>query len=253
MKDVFRFLAVGALSLGATAMTASAITFNEDAGSGDPPTPTTPGAVLEDNGETGGFLVWDRWGRTVAGAEDTTGVGDAGPTGTITDISPSLWTNDADLWKINITDPANFFAVVDGGHLLALFDASGTALSAVQSTGGAEVLSNAGLSGAGIYYLGLGADGNMPQNAAGDPLFVMNGNNEVAATVQADMTLATDPFVAWSDFNNECGFGCDPQNFTPSLVGPGNFTRGSSNVGLPEPASASLIALGGLALLRRRR
>lgn len=252
MKSVMSLFAAGTLVLGVSAMSASAVTFVEDAGSGDPPTPATPGAVLEDNGESGGFLVWDRWGRTIAGAEDTTGVGDAGPTGTITDIQPTLWTNDADLWKINITDVANFKAYIAGGHLLALFDAAGTALSAVQSDGSTAILGNAGLTGPGTYYLGLGADGNMPQNAAGDPLFVMNGTTEVSATAQGDMTLAADPFVAWSNFNSECGFGCDPQNFTPSLIGPGNFTRPSANVGLPEPASASLIAVGALAMLRRR-
>lgn len=245
-------IAAGVLVLGTTAMTASAITFNEDAGTGDPPTPMTPGAVLETNGESGGFRVWDRWERTIANAEDTTGVGDTGLTGVITRIRSTLWINDADVYKVNITDPANFFAVVGNNQTLALFDASGTALSAVRSTGSTAALSNAGLSGAGIYYLGLAVSGSVPQNAAGDPLFVLDGTNEVAATVQADMVLAADKFVAWSLFNNNCTFGCDPNDPT-AILGGGNFNVGEASIWLPEPASASLIALGGLAMLRRRR
>lgn len=240
MKVCMSLFAAGVLVLGTTAMTASATTFNEDAGTGGPPFD-----ALETNEDIGGFAVWDRWERTIGNAEV---ISDS----TIQFIQPMLWTNDADVWQINVTDAANFSAQGGGGHSLILFDAAGNALAGVLSNDANSLIDSSWLSGNGIYYLGLGADGSMPQNAAGEALFALSGT--ASAPIAGDTLLAADPFVAWSDFNGVCGFGCDPATFVPVLLGPGNFTRPSSTVRLaiPEPASMTLIGLGGLAMLRRR-
>ena len=240
MKLGIGLFAAGSLVVGTAAMSASAAVFNEDGGSGAP-----VGVVSETNGEAGGFQVWDRWGRTIADAEV---ISDS----TITQINAKLWTNDADLWQINVTDAANFFAWVTGGHTLAIFDAAGNGVAAVIGSGSSSAIDGSWLSGNGIYYIGFGADGNSPRNAAGEDIF--NLSFSPSAPVAGDSTLAADPFVAWSDFNGVCGFGCDPLTFVPQLIGPGNFTRPNPivNIQAPEPASLALLGLGGLAVLRRR-
>lgn len=229
---VTNLFAAGALVLGASAMSASAVTFFENAGIGDAPV-----GALETNGESGFFGAWDQYGRTVAGAEV---IADS----TIDNIQPKLWTNDADLWQINVTDAANFSAQSGGGHSLILFDAAGNALAGVLSNGPSSLIDSSWLSGNGIYYLGLGADGNNPRNAAGTNIFSLSGT--ASAPVAGDTALAADPAVAW-ELNNLGGA-------PAGLVGPGNFTRGSANIRLaiPEPASMALLGLGGLAMLRRR-
>lgn len=226
MKLGMSLFAAGALVVGTTAMSASAITFFENAGTG-----ARPAGSQEWNGNTGFSEVWDFHGRTVALAEV---ISDS----TINLIQPRLWTNDADLWQITVTDAANFSASVGGGHTLALFDSSGNALAAVVS----GVIDSSWLSGNGVYYLGLGADGSNPRNAAGTNIFALSGT--ASAPVAGDVVLAADPFVAWEKNNSANG----------QLIGPGNFTRPSSNVTLaiPEPASMALLGLGGLAMLRRR-
>ncbi len=234
-------IAAGALVVGTTAMSASAVTYFEDAGIGVPPV-----GALEWNGEGGWFSGWDMNGRTIATAEV---VADS----TIDKLWPKLWQNtDADVYQLNVTDAANFSAQVGGGHSLILFDAAGNALAGVLGNGPSSLIDSSWLSGNGTYYLGLGADGSMPQNAAGGALFALSGT--ASAPIAGDTLLAADPFVAWSDFNGVCGFGCDPATFVPVLLGPGNFKRPSSIVRLaiPEPASMTLIGLGGLAMLRRR-
>ena len=228
MKLGMSLFAAGALVVGTAAMSASAITFFEDAGTG-----TTPAGALENNGAVGFGEVWDRWGRTLAGAEVISN-------STINVIQPRLWTNDADLWQITVTDASSFSASVVGAHTLALFDSSGNALAAV--VGG--TIGSSWLSGNGVYYLGLGADGSNPRNAAGTNIFALSGT--ASAPVAGDIVLAANPAVAWEK-NNLAG--------SPSgLVGPGNFTRPNANVKLaiPEPASMALLGLGGLAMLRRR-
>jgi hypothetical protein len=228
MKLGIGLFAAGALVVGTAAMNASAITFFEDAGGGDPPV-----GALETNGGTGFFGAWDRYGRTLAGAEV---ISDS----TINKIQPRLYTNDADLWQINVTDAANFFAYTGGSHTLALFDAAGNAIVAVKGAGSSNAIDSSWLSGNGIYYLGLGADGSNPRNAAGQNIF--NLSFSPSAPVAGDIALAADPFVAWEKNNGA------------NLIGPGNFTRPSSivTIQMPEPASLGLLSLGGLAMLRRR-
>ena len=229
MKFGKSLFAAGALVLGTSVMSASATTFNENAGLGD-----TPVGALEDAGATGFFNVWDQYGRTVAGAEV---IADS----TIDYIQPKLWTNDADLWQINVTDSANFSAMVVGPHSLVLFDASGNALAGVVGGSGGAVIDSSWLSGNGTYYLGLGADGSNPRNAAGEDLFSLSGS--ASAPVAGDIVLAADPAVAW-----------EKNNLPTGLIGPGNFTRPSSGVrvSIPEPASLAMFGLGGLAMFRRR-
>lgn len=232
MKLGMSLFAAGALIVGTTAMSASATSFFEDANIGDAPV-----GALETNDEGGFFGAWDKYGRTLAGAEV---ISDS----TINTIVPKLWTNDADLWQINVTDAANFSAQSGGGHTLVLFDAAGTALAAVLSDGPGSLIDSSWLSGNGIYYLGLGDGIDNPRNAAGENLFSLSST--ASAPVAGDKVLAADPFVAWEK-NNQGG--------SPGgLVGPGNFTRGSANISLaiPEPASMALLGLGGLAMLRRR-
>ena len=233
MKFGMSMLAAGALVLGTTAISASAaITFFEDAGIFSEPT-----GALEDNGESGFFAAWDRYGRTVAGAEV---ISDS----TISKIQPILWGNDADLWQITVTDYTNFKAYVKGGHTLALFDASGNAIAAAVGTPQhpAGLIDSSWLSSNGTYYLGLAVSGSVPQNDAGDPLFTLTPGAAVGPNALGDTTLSSDPFVAWSKNNGAY------------LIGPGNFGQGNStvNLAIPEPASLTLLGLGGLAMFRRR-
>lgn len=228
MKLGIGLFAAGALVVGTAAMNASAITFFEDSGTG-----TTPAGSLESNG-SGFGEIWDKWGRTVAGAEVIAN-------STINKIQPRLWTNDADLWQINVTDAANFFAYTGGGHTLALFDAAGNAIVAVKGAGSSNAIDSSWLSGNGTYYIGLGADGSNPRNAAGQNIFSLSFSP--SAPVAGDVALAADPFVAW-----------EKNNAGTTLIGPGNFTRPNSiiTIQMPEPASLGLLSLGGLAMLRRR-
>ncbi len=229
MKMGKSLFAAGVLVLGTAAVPASAGTFFEDAGIFDAPV-----GALEDNGSTGFFAAWDMFGRTVAGAEV---VADS----TVGAIQPKLWTNDADLFQINVTDYANFEVWASGGHSLALFDASGNAIAGVLGGGASTLIDSSWISGNGVYYLGIGADGSNPRNAAGENLF--NLSSTPSAPVAGDIVLASDPAVAW-----------EKNNLPTGLIGPGNFTRPSSaiNIAIPEPASLALFGLGGLAMFRRR-
>lgn len=229
MKLGISMFAAGALVVGTAAMSASAAVHFENAAFGADP----PVGAQEWNGASGFSSVYDFNGRTIALAEVVTD-------STVNIINNQLWTNDADLYQINVTDAANFWAKVNGGHSLILFDAAGNALAGVIGYGG--YLDSSWLSGNGTYYLGVGADGSNPRNAAGDNLF--NLTSTASAPVAGDIVLAADPYVAWEKNNSANG----------QLIGPGNFTRPSDDVyvALPEPASLSLLALGGVAMLRRR-
>ena len=227
MKSSLSLFAAGALVLGTAAMSASAAIFSEDAGFafGAPPAGSQEAYV------SGFGTIYDTYGRTIATAEPITD-------STVWQIRPSLWLGtDADMWQINVTDAANFKATVLGPQTLALFDASGNALAAV--VGG--TIDASWLSGNGTYYLGLGIGTDNPRNAAGVDLFALSGT--ASGPVAGDIVLATDPFVAWE------------KNNSPDLIGTSNFSAGSAsyiNLAIPEPASLSLLALGGLAMLRRR-
>ena len=233
MKLGISMFAAGALVVGTAAMSASAAVHFENAAFGADP----PVGAQEWNGASGFSSVYDFNGRTIALAEVVTD-------STVNIINNQLWTNDADLYQINVTDAANFVAQVQGGHSLALFDAAGNAIAGVVSPGGTGVgrIDSSWLSGNGTYYIGIGADGSNPRNAAGDNLF--NLGIVASAPVAGDIVLAADPYVAWEKNNSANG----------QLIGPGNFTRPSDDISiaLPEPASLSLLALGGVAMLRRR-
>ncbi len=235
MKLATSLFAAGALVVGATAMSASAAVFTENAAFGSDP----PVGALEWNGAAGFSSVWDFHGRVLADAEV---ISDS----TIHQISHRLWMNDADLWQINVTDAANFRAKIDfdgGGHTLALFDSAGNALAGLLSTGPSSIIADTWLTGNGIYYLGVGAAGSNPRNAAGENLFNLVGT--ASGPITGDIQLAADPAIAWEKNNQANG----------QWVGPGNFTNsgsGTVNLAIPEPASMALLGFGGLAMLRRR-
>ena len=177
------------------------------------------------------------------------------PLGTpLTTINTSLFSGtDANLYKIKITNPATFSASIPSTSLvLALFDSTGKGLAA--SIGGAADAitgTNAGVTSAGTYYIGLANAGGNPQNAALQNIFGLTGAAGVFTPVTADAVLGTDPNTAWTISHNDAN---------SVLLSNTSFTAGGSTITLtgsgfatPEPASLSAVALAGTMLIRRRR
>lgn len=251
-------IAAASISLGALEAQAQT-TWNEDASGGFGTATLPPDAQEHYFSSFGaGSYYWDRGLRTIAGAEVTTNTVNPG---SLTQINPRLWTgSDADLFKIQIVDPANFTAqITSATNILALFAEDGTAIAASRGGGAANAISGATLGlTAGQYYIGesqaSGAFGDptfgVPRNEAGQPLFDFSTDGVKLPAVQADMLLSTDPFEAWTINNGQF------------LIGPSTFTSPGSAILLtgadfsvvPEPATASLLVLGATAgLLARRR
>jgi hypothetical protein len=198
---------------------------------------------------------YDFYGRTVANADVTTNMVDPG---NLTTIAPRLWSgSDADLFKINIVNPAAFSAsIASTTNILSLFAADGTAIAASRNGG---PITGASLA-PGFYYVGesqaSGAFGGttfgVPRNNANEPLFDFTTDGLKTPAAVADQKLSTDPFIAFTTKNAS----------NPSfLIGPSTFTSPQSTITLtgadfaviPEPtALVSLGSLGVLALRRRR-
>jgi len=189
-------------------------------------------------------------GRVLSNAAVTTNTVDSSP---LTTISTFLFTGtDANLYEINITNPAAFSASVPSTSLvLALFSSNGTALAA--SIGGASDAitgANAGITSPGLYYIGIADSGGYPENAEAQNIFGLTGAAGVFTPATSDAVLATDPNIAWTLTSG-----------VPGLLQNVSFFAGSSTITLagsgfavtPEPASLALLACGATALLSRRR
>lgn len=201
---------------------------------------------------------YDTFGRVISNAEVT-----ATPApGPLTTITMRLWTGtDADLYKIQITDPATFSAsIVSATNILALFAEDGTAIAASRGGGAANAITGASLA-PGQYYLGEsqasgtfgGATFGVPRNNANEPLFDFTTDGVKAPNALGDMKLATDPFIAWTINNGTLLIGNSTFTSPGSII---SLTGASASV-VPEPATlAAAGALGALALTlggRRRR
>lgn len=242
--DMMRGIAaLGALAVVASGSALAADIHNETASFG-----TIPITADEWSGGTLGSFgfsaIADEYGRTVATAEpvalDFNGADE---------IRPRLWLgNDADLYQITVTKPFTFGIYSGGGLTLALFDATGTALKAGVNLTAANPLT---VDAPGTYYIGQAIGGSVPQNAAGQALFDVSTTGVVLSPEPVgDLVLASDPTVAWSLYNAAA------DGVTANLIGPGNFTAGSSTIFnvIPSPAAAGagLVMLAGLAGRRRR-
>jgi hypothetical protein len=188
-------------------------------------------------------------GRVLSNAAVTTNTVDST---VLTTINTHLFSGtDANLYKIQITNPAAFSASVPSTSLIiALFKSDGTGLAA--SIGGvadAVTGTNAGVTTPGLYYLGIANSGMNPENAAGQNIFGLTGVAGVFTPVTGDKVLATDPTIAWT------------LSTAPGLLSNTSFTAPSSTITLaganfavvPEPASLSVLGLSAAALLLRRK
>ena len=197
-----------------------------------------------------GFTIADKDGRTLS----TAAAINNGST-TLTTINPSLWLGgDAVLFQIAIANPATFTAQIAGASstdILALFNSSGTALSA--AVGGGTVLgpSNDGITAPGVYYIGTSTPGYYPENAEGQNIFGLTATDGAYSPVTSDLVLSSTDYQAWTLP------GTAPANPGQIIGTSSEFISGSgadiSLTGVPEPASASLLVVGGLGLLARRR
>lgn len=191
---------------------------------------------------------------SVATAQTWTEVGDAPAllpaqdcvgVGALTQINGSLSSeSDADLFGIRITDYANFRASTVGlsavdtrlylfntatGNGITMNDDDPSGVGGLQS-----VITGAFLTGNGDYAVGISSYNNMPQNSSFLDIWMASPYSVERAP---DGPGAPGPLAGWSY---------------------GGFDSGSYGIALrgaefiPEPASLSLLALGALALLRRR-
>lgn len=184
-------------------------------------------------------------GQTLATANITSGVGP------LTSITGRLiTTGDADLYQINITDPANFVATVAGGGAgdtnLSLFNAGGVALAFNNNDpmgGTGSRLTSTFLEGAGLYYIAVSRNDSfggffgIPFDADFNPIF---------ASAPADQELPPiTPGTLLSDWPVAGGFQLFNYNYNIVLAG--------AEYAIPAPGAGLLLGVGSLLLARRRR
>lgn len=199
-------------------------------------------------GTTGNFD-----GRVISNSSVTTNTAD----GTVlTSIVTDLWTTqDANLYKIQITNPSTFSASLPGtgnNLVLALFKADGTAVqAAIGGAGSGDTIT--GAPSAGIYYIGIGDPNDIPLNSAGQNLFGITASTPgvYSPAALSDITLGTNAYTAWSL----------PGGSSGPLLGNGTLLATNSTITLtgagfavvPEPTTLGILGAGSLGLLARRR
>ncbi|MDP6545797.1 MAG: PEP-CTERM sorting domain-containing protein [Phycisphaerae bacterium] len=164
--------------------------------------------------------------------------------GALTQITGVLvGPEDVDLYRISITSASTFSATSTGGfshppHRLYLFDALGNGISGYKDANNTgALLSDAFVVAPGVYHLALSGFSH-PMTAGNLDLWDANG--------AADVELAPDGAGAAGLFDD----------WSPSIVPASLDSYTITLTGAeyaPEPATMTLLALGGLAVLRRRR
>ena len=189
--------------------------------------------------------VWD---------ETTDGGGDAGTliataqlpagVGQLTQITGMIpGPEDVDLYALYIPNPAAFSAVSTDGFTystprLFLFDATGLGVAGyIDSTNTGAALSSSLVTAPGVYYLAL-SGWSYPENAPSQNLWTNPG--------VYDIERAPDGIAAAATLND----------WTPSIV-PVSFDDYTIDLTgatfVPEPMTLSLLAIGGIAMIRKRR
>lgn len=195
------------------------------------------------------ILEIDDAGQTLATAQNTTS---AGPLQSITALSGSVSSStDADLYLIHIANPAAFFATADGSTTmfdpqLFLLTVAGAPVALNDDAAGGlttlPMLSGIASLAAGYYILGVSQSGYDPVNSANQLLFANGLTTDIRYAANG---LQPATFSGFSDGT----FFADSGSYTVQLGGVDSFTA----TAVPEPASALLLAAGGLLVLSRRR
>lgn len=156
-------------------------------------------------------------------------------------------SNDADMYCIHITDPVAFSAIVTGGTIydsqLFLFNAGGFGVTHNDDNGGGPI----------GFWSGIGAGGPGP-----DPVLSVGDYGLAIAGYDRDPMSAGGSI--WADSPNGDERAPDGPGAGGSVIswdGLGDYgtytiTLTGATFCVPEPTSLALLALGGLALIRRR-
>jgi hypothetical protein len=172
-----------------------------------------------------------------------------GPLTTITGelaFDPAVGSLDADMYCIHIVDPVGFSATVTGGTIydsqLFLFDLGGFGVTHNDDAGGGPIGAwsaiGAGGPGPGVGPIPIGEYGLAISGYDRDP-------SSAGGEIWADSPFGdeTAPDGAGGSVISWAGAG-DFGTYTITLTG--------ATFCIPEPTSLALLALGGLALIRRR-
>jgi len=184
--------------------------------------------------------VWDEQGdagQLLGDAQVTVG------NGSLDEIRGNHDANDADLYKIMITDAGGFSATTTGGTSLDtqlfLFDANGMGVSHNDDdpNGGLQSrLTGQFVSGPGIYYLAISTF-NMDPNSAGGLIWQ---SSPFGVERQPDGPGAGSPLLNWTPGGATAG--------AYSI-----FLTGAGFAEVPAPGALALLGLGGMAAAGRRR